>query len=78
MLLQIAQRNQLRELTDQTRRLSSASVESVTHLGGELKAIDERLRRIEDELAAQGRALKDLESRGAQDADEVSSERQTG
>jgi fructose-1,6-bisphosphatase/inositol monophosphatase family enzyme len=50
-LIQFAQRSQLEELGDQTRRLGSASVESATYVSGELRALDERLSRIEDELA---------------------------
>ena len=44
--------DQLGDLSRQTQRLGAASVESVTYLGGELKALDERLSRIEDELVA--------------------------
>jgi hypothetical protein len=44
--------DQLGDLSRQTQRLGAASVESVSYLGGELKALDERLSRIEDELAA--------------------------
>jgi hypothetical protein len=76
VLLQIAQRDQLKELTDQTHRLSSASVESITHLGGELRALDERLSRIEQELAEQGRALRELRTQDAGTAGEPAPERQ--
>jgi hypothetical protein len=62
MLLQLAERDQLRVLTHETRRLSSASVESVTFLGGELRTLEERLARLEEELAAIRRLL---EERGA-------------
>lgn len=51
-LLKFAQRDQLEELGDQTRRLGSATVESVTFVSGELRALDERLSRIEEELAS--------------------------
>jgi hypothetical protein len=51
-LIQFAQRSQLEELGDQTRRLGSASVESATYVSGELRAMEKRLSRIEEELAA--------------------------
>ena len=40
----------MEELSEQTHRLGSASVESVTYVGKELRAMDERLSRIEAEL----------------------------
>jgi hypothetical protein len=55
-LIQFAQRDQLHELEEQTRRLGSASVEASVYTHGELKAIEERLARIERELAALRRA----------------------
>jgi hypothetical protein len=57
-LLQFAQRNQIEELGYETRRLGSATVESATHVGGELRALDERLSRIEEELAELRRLLE--------------------
>jgi hypothetical protein len=68
--------DQLGDLSRQTQRLGAASVESVTYLGGELKALDERLSRIEDELAAIRRMLDrgGDASRGPIDApDEITS-----
>jgi hypothetical protein len=56
-LLQVALHDQLGDLSRQTQRLSSASVESVTYLGSELRALDERLARIEEELAALRKAI---------------------
>jgi hypothetical protein len=58
-LIKFAQRNQLEELGDQTRRLGSATVESVTFVSGELRAMEERLSRIEEELAALRRLLEE-------------------
>jgi fructose-1,6-bisphosphatase/inositol monophosphatase family enzyme len=58
-LLKFAQRDQLEELGDQTRRLGSASVESAIYVQGELQALDKRLSRIEDELAALHRFLEE-------------------
>ena len=49
---------QLRDLNRQTQRLGAASVESITYVGGELQALDERLSRIEKELAAVRVALE--------------------
>ena len=49
---------QLRDLSRQTQRLGAASVESITYVGGELQALDERLSRIEEELAAVRAALE--------------------
>jgi hypothetical protein len=49
---------QLRDLNRQTQRLGAASVESITYVGGELQALDERLARIEKELAAVRAALE--------------------
>ncbi|MFL5906853.1 MAG: hypothetical protein ACJ75Z_04555 [Solirubrobacterales bacterium] len=51
-LLQLVLHDQLGDLSRQTQRLGSASVESVNYVGGELSAIDERLTKIEKELAA--------------------------
>jgi hypothetical protein len=67
--------DQLGDLSRQTQRLGSASVESLNYLGGELEALDERLSAIEQELAAI-RAL--LERSGpasvpTREADEVAS-----
>lgn len=67
--------DQLGELSSQTQRLGTASVESVTHLGGELEAVDERLAAIEEELAAI-RALLERSvpaEAGSREADEVAS-----
>ena len=51
-LLQLTLHDQLGDLSRKTDRLGSASVESVTYLGNELRALDERLSRIEGELAS--------------------------
>jgi hypothetical protein len=60
--------DQLGDLSRQTQRLGSASVESVTYVGTELRALDERLKAIEHELAAL-RGL--IESQGAGDGDSL-------
>lgn len=48
---QLVFRDRLRDIDRQTERLGSASVEAVTHLGSEVRALDARLAAIEDELA---------------------------
>ena len=57
---QVVFRDRLREIDRQTERLGSASVEAVTHLGSEVRALDQRLAAIERELAA----LRELLERG--------------
>jgi len=56
-LFQLLARDQLSDLSRQAQRLGSASVESVTYLGNELRALDERLARIEEELAELRKAM---------------------
>jgi uncharacterized coiled-coil DUF342 family protein len=58
-LLTLLLHGQLRDLNRQTQRLGAASVESITYIGGELQALDERLSRIEEELAAIRAALEE-------------------
>jgi hypothetical protein len=58
-LLTLILHGQLRDLNRQTQRLGAASVESITYVGGELRALDERLSRIEEELAAIRAALEE-------------------
>ena len=58
-LLTLILHGQLRDLNRQTQRLGAASVESITYVGGELQALDERLSRIEEELAAIRAALEE-------------------
>jgi hypothetical protein len=74
-LLQLVLHDQLGDLSRQTQRLGSASVESVNYVGGELSAIDERLTKIEQELASL-RVLIDRSGEGSGeplvgDADDV-------
>ncbi len=47
---QTVQRDQLRELSDETRTLGSASAEAIDHVGAELQEINERLARLESEI----------------------------
>jgi hypothetical protein len=48
---QLVFRDRLRHIDQQTERLGSASVEAVTHLGSEVRALDKRLAAIERDLA---------------------------
>jgi hypothetical protein len=57
--------DQIGDLSRQTERLGSASVESVTYVGGELEALNQRLTAIEEELAAIRSLLDSQESEGA-------------
>jgi len=60
-IFQVVFNDRLRDISQKTDRLGSASVESVTYLGSEVRALDARLAKIERELAA----LRELlESRG--------------
>jgi hypothetical protein len=49
-MYQIVFHDQLRDIKNQTQRLGSASVESATYLGSEVRALDQRLEAIEREL----------------------------
>ena len=75
-LLQLTLHDQLGDLSRKTERLGSASVESVTYLGNELRAFDERLARIEAELAALRELLDRPES--PERSDEVASGPRSG
>jgi uncharacterized protein YicC (UPF0701 family) len=68
-LIKFAQRDQLEELGDQTRRLGSATVESVAFVSGELRSVEERLSRIEEELASLRRLLEEREQDEPGEAD---------
>ena len=48
---QMLQRDELGELRHETRALGSASAESVSHVGAELREINERLSRLERDVA---------------------------
>jgi predicted nuclease with TOPRIM domain len=56
-LMHLVVHDQLADIRNQTERLGSASVESITYVGGELNRLDERLTRIEEELAALREAI---------------------
>jgi hypothetical protein len=50
-IMHLVVHDQLADIRNQTERLGSASVESITYVGGELNRLDERLTRIEEQLA---------------------------
>lgn len=72
-IYQVAFRDRLRAIDEKTDRLGSASVESVTYLGGEVQALDQRLARIEAELASLRELLERREgsAESAGDPDEI-------
>jgi hypothetical protein len=67
IVAQGVQRDQLRELTDETRTLGSASAESIDHVGAELREINERLAKLEREIERIGSRL---EGNGAGDLEQ--------
>ena len=52
ILLQLTVHDQLGDIDMQTQRLAAASVESIAYLGNELRALDERLSKIESDIAS--------------------------
>ena len=54
---QTVSRDPLRDLNHQAERLGSAADESAAHLGTDMRGLDQRLSRIEDEVAALRKAL---------------------
>jgi DNA-binding FrmR family transcriptional regulator len=74
-IFQVVFNDRLRDISQKTDRLGSASVESVTHLGSEVRALDRRLARIEGELTALRELLERRErtSEPAEDPEEIRS-----
>lgn len=72
-IFQIVFRDRLRDIDEQTERLGAASVESVTYLGSEVRALDQRLAKIERELVALRELLerREASSGSAEDPDEI-------
>ena len=68
---QVVFRDRLGDIDRQTERLGSASVEAVTHLGSEVRALDQRLAAIERELAALRELLEHVNRPAAEDDDQV-------
>ena len=64
---QVVFRDRLQHIDQQTERLGSASVEAVTHLGGEVRALDARLAAIERELVALRELIERRERSGDED-----------
>lgn len=59
LVLSVVQRDSITALRAETEMFSAAAVESATYLGGELRAIEERLGRLEDEISALRELLDD-------------------
>jgi hypothetical protein len=72
-VFQVIFHDRLRDISQKTDRLGSASVESVTYLGGEVRSLEARLTQIERELAAIRQLLESREraSGSAEDPEEV-------
>jgi len=79
-LFQIVFHDRLRDISQKTDRLGSASVESVTYLGGEVRALEARLARIERELAGLRELLEGRErsSSSTEDPEEIPADPSTG
>jgi hypothetical protein len=56
---QVAQRDEIRELTNEARVLGSASAESIDHVGAELREINGRLSKLEADVERIGRLLEE-------------------
>jgi hypothetical protein len=77
-IYQVVFRDRLRDIDEQTERLGSASVEAVTHLGSEVRALDARLAAIERELAALRELLERREGAPAEGSDQVTARPHAG
>lgn len=77
-IYQVVFRDRLRDIDRQTERLGSASVEAVTHLGSEVRALDQRLAAIERELAALRELLERGERSSAEDDEQVAARPHAG
>jgi hypothetical protein len=71
-LFQLIFHDQIGDLRRQTQRLGSASVESATYLGSEVRALDQRLEAIERELAELRALIERSERRAlAEESEEI-------
>jgi hypothetical protein len=72
-IFQIVFNDRLRDISQKTDRIGSASVESVTYLGSEVRALDQRLAKIERELAVVRELLERRErsSGSTEDPEEI-------
>ena len=79
-IFQVVFNDRLRDISQKTDRLGSASVESVTYLGGEVRALEARLARIERELAGLRELLEGRErsSSSTEDPEEIPADPSTG
>jgi hypothetical protein len=77
-IYQVVFRDRLRDIDRQTERLGSASVEAVTHLGSEVRALDQRLAAIERELAALRELLERGKRSSAEDDEQVAARPHAG
>jgi hypothetical protein len=59
LIVSVLARDSLSSLRMETQRLGTSAVESSSYVGVELRAIDERLSKLEDELAAVRRLLEE-------------------
>ena len=75
---QVVFRDRLRDIDQQTERLGSASVEAVTHLGSEVRALDQRLAAIERELAALRELLESGDRSSAEDDEQIAARPHAG
>jgi hypothetical protein len=62
LVYSVLQRDSLTSLRIETEQLGSAAVESASYVGTELRAIDERLTRLEEELGTVRRLLEQQET----------------
>jgi hypothetical protein len=72
-IFQVVFNDRLRDISQKTDRLGAASVESVTYLGSEVRALDQRLAKIERELAAVRELLESRQrsSESSEDPEEI-------
>jgi len=77
-IYQVLFRDRLRDIDEQTERLGSASVEAVTHLGSEVRALEVRLTAIERELVALRELLERRERAAVEGGEEVTARPSAG
>ena len=70
LLAQSLQRDELRELSIDARALGSAASESISHVGAELREMNERLSTLERDVERLGKLLEQWYGEAAQPADE--------
>ena len=65
MIFQVAQLDELNRLAKETRRLGSASSESIYYVGGELRSLNARVEAIEEDIAALRRLMEQQAAHGS-------------